>query len=62
MEILYVQFKIIEFLKNVRFDVLTALRMTMLFFQALIPCRLAGRFHCFIPEDGGSMFLRIVGL
>jgi hypothetical protein len=44
---------------SVRFDVITAVRMTMLF-RALKPCRLVGRL--FSPDDGDSMFLRNAGM
>jgi hypothetical protein len=42
----------------VRFEVFMAVRMTMLFFWDVMPCRLAG-LH---PEDGDSMYLRNVGI
>jgi hypothetical protein len=42
-----------EGMYNLRFEVLTAVRMTMLFFWVVTPCS---------PEDGNSMFLRNVGI
>jgi hypothetical protein len=40
----------------VRFEVLTAVKM-MMFFWDVMPCELIGRHHCFSPEDRGSIFL-----
>jgi hypothetical protein len=49
-----------------RFEIFTAVRM-MMFFWVLTPCRLVGksqRLHLqdFSTEEGGSMFLRNVGI
>jgi hypothetical protein len=40
-----------------RFEVLTALKMTMLLFSVVTLCGLMGRYHCFSPEDGNRMNL-----
>jgi hypothetical protein len=45
---------------NMKFEVFTAVRMMMFYFWVLVLCRLVGR--CQMPEDGGSMFLRNVGI
>jgi hypothetical protein len=46
-----------------RFEVLTAVEISMLVFLVVIPCKLAGRCERFFsPEDGGSVFLRNVGI
>jgi hypothetical protein len=43
---------------RMRFEVLTAIKMPMLVFWVVTPCGLLGGY----PEDGGSMFLRNVGI
>jgi hypothetical protein len=51
-------------IRVIRFEVLTAVRMMMLFFWVLAPCRLVGRCQrfgehtvsIFIPEDGDNIF------
>jgi hypothetical protein len=40
------------------FGVFTAVRMMMMFFCILAPCRLVGRCQRFSPEAGDCMFLR----
>jgi hypothetical protein len=48
-------------LNFVRYEVLTAVRMSMLFSWIMTPCRLVGRYQRFFsPEDGDSIFLRNV--
>jgi hypothetical protein len=49
-----------------RFEVLTAVKMSMLVFWVVMPCGLVGKYqrfggtyclHLFSPEDGGTIFL-----
>jgi hypothetical protein len=43
-----------------KFEILTAMQMSMLVFRVVTPCVLVGRY--FSSEDGGDMFLRNVGI
>jgi hypothetical protein len=56
----------------VRFEVFIAVRMMMMFFWVLVPCRLISRYKRFgetyclhlqgCPEDGDRMFLQNAGI
>jgi hypothetical protein len=52
-----------------RYKVHTAMKMSMLVLWVVTPCELVGRYQClagtyclFSPEDGGSIFLRNIGI
>jgi hypothetical protein len=41
-----------------RYDILIAVKMSVLIFWVIVPCGLVGTYQCFFsPEDGDSMFL-----
>jgi hypothetical protein len=51
------------------FEVLTVVKMSMLFFWVVMLCGLIGRYQCygetvsiFNPEDGDGMFLQNIGI
>jgi hypothetical protein len=55
-------------IRDMRFEVLTAVKMPMLVFWVATPCGFLGRYQRFgdiyylSHEDGDSMFLRYVGI
>jgi hypothetical protein len=50
--------------KPVRFEILTAVKMSMSFFWAVTPCDLIGRYQCsiFKADAGDSMFVQNAGI